>query len=215
MCTPIYVLTSAHRVIASCSRYGTHVTLLCDMCHTQRSCLIEYASLTILDHHTHALLSGVTPPGAGRLLRLLCVLSCLQSYLDTWRVSQLMFMNTTCEIACKTGHAGDQHTYTHQTHSNTCSHTQTLHTQTHTQLHTLITQNQVDGEEVLTDGGIQVALVHATPDVEASDRLVYSSTPPTLLVNGTAFNVKHTALFFDPPLIDGTSACYRQRCMWV
>ena len=64
---------------------------------------------------------------------------------------------------------------------------------------------QVAGEEVLTEGGIQVATVLAAPDVEASDRLIYLSTPPTLLVNGTNFNAKHTALYFDPPLKDGES----------
>ncbi|KAG5188471.1 hypothetical protein JKP88DRAFT_347792 [Tribonema minus] len=67
-----------------------------------------------------------------------------------------------------------------------------------------LTNAKVRGEEVLVDGGIQVALVHCTPDVDAApERIVYTTTPPSLVINGTAFNTKYTALFFDPPLGDG------------
>ena len=35
--------------------------------------------------------------------------------------------------------------------------------------------------EALEGGGLQVALVHCTPDVQPSDRLIYTTTPPSLL----------------------------------
>jgi hypothetical protein len=75
-------------------------------------------------------------------------------------------------------------------------------TSTHT-VHALSLLLQISGKEILTDGGVQVATVLLTPDIEASERLIYLSTPPLLLVNGTNFNVKHTSLFFDPPLAAG------------
>jgi hypothetical protein len=64
---------------------------------------------------------------------------------------------------------------------------------------------------------VQVATVLLTPDVEASDRLIYLSTPPLLLVNGTNFNTKHTSLFFDPPLaagVDFTMKVSASACMY-
>jgi hypothetical protein len=77
---------------------------------------------------------------------------------------------------------------------------------------------QISGKEILTNGGVQVATVLLTPDVEASDRLIYLSTPPLLLVNGTNFNTKHTSLFFDPPLaagIDFTMEVSPSTCMYT
>ncbi|KAG5177614.1 peptidase S1 and S6, chymotrypsin/Hap [Tribonema minus] len=65
-----------------------------------------------------------------------------------------------------------------------------------------LTSAKLNDVEILGNG-IQVATVYPTPDVEASDALVYTTTPPNLIVNGTNFNIKHTALFFDPPLQDG------------
>ena len=51
---------------------------------------------------------------------------------------------------------------------------------------------------------IQVATVLPTPTVEASSREIYMTTTPKLIVSGTNFNLKNTALFFDPPLNEGT-----------
>lgn len=59
------------------------------------------------------------------------------------------------------------------------------------------------GSNLLEDS-VQVATVVPAPSVESSKREIYMKTTPRLVVNGTNFNLKETALFFDPPLNEGT-----------
>jgi len=66
-----------------------------------------------------------------------------------------------------------------------------------------LTEATYNGKNILKDGGIQVAMILPTPDITESSELIYTTTPPYLILKGKNFNLKHTALFFDPPLIDG------------
>lgn len=50
----------------------------------------------------------------------------------------------------------------------------------------------------------QVATVIPTPTVYPSTNLLYLTKSPWVMVNGTNFDEKNTALFFNPPLIDGS-----------
>ncbi|CAN0006055.1 unnamed protein product, partial [Laminaria digitata] len=49
-----------------------------------------------------------------------------------------------------------------------------------------------------------VATLLPTPTVYPSTNIVYLTTSPHLKINGTNFNEKSTALYFSPPLRDGT-----------
>ncbi|CAM9721966.1 unnamed protein product [Ascophyllum nodosum] len=61
-----------------------------------------------------------------------------------------------------------------------------------------------NGDTYLVEDAVHVATVLPTPTVEASSREIYMTTTPKLIVNGTNFNLENTALFFDPPLNEGT-----------
>lgn len=50
----------------------------------------------------------------------------------------------------------------------------------------------------------QVATLIPTPTVYPSTNIVYLATSPHLKINGTNFNEKSTALYFSPPLKEGT-----------
>ena len=50
----------------------------------------------------------------------------------------------------------------------------------------------------------QVSTLLPTPTVFPSTNIVYLTTSPRLKINGTNFNEKSTALYFSPPLREGT-----------
>lgn len=51
---------------------------------------------------------------------------------------------------------------------------------------------------------LKVATVIPTPTVYPSDKMLYLTVSPHVMINGTDFDTKTTALFFSPPLSDGT-----------
>ncbi|CAN0413326.1 unnamed protein product, partial [Hapterophycus canaliculatus] len=51
---------------------------------------------------------------------------------------------------------------------------------------------------------VQVASVIPTPTVNPSNNILYLTVSPRVMINGTNFDLKSTALYFSPPLVDGT-----------
>jgi len=51
--------------------------------------------------------------------------------------------------------------------------------------------------------GIQVATIVPTPTVYPSNKMLYLTKSPWVMVNGTNFDLKTTGLFFSPPLVEG------------
>ncbi|CAM9159288.1 unnamed protein product [Choristocarpus tenellus] len=64
----------------------------------------------------------------------------------------------------------------------------------------LILTNASVGGEALPFEQFQVAAIIPTPTVAASSKIIFMTATPFIYINGTNFNTKHTALFFDPPL---------------
>ncbi|CBJ30794.1 expressed unknown protein [Ectocarpus siliculosus] len=66
----------------------------------------------------------------------------------------------------------------------------------------LLVEAQHGGKQLIT-GPVFVASVIPTPTVYPSDRMLYLTVSPLVMINGTNFNTKTTALFFSPRLFGG------------
>ncbi|CAN0080830.1 unnamed protein product, partial [Ectocarpus sp. 6 AP-2014] len=67
----------------------------------------------------------------------------------------------------------------------------------------MLVEAEHGGKQLITDS-VLVASVVPTPMVSPSDRILYLTVSPYVMINGTNFDTKTTALFFSPPLSDGT-----------
>ncbi|CAM9180767.1 unnamed protein product [Scytosiphon promiscuus] len=67
----------------------------------------------------------------------------------------------------------------------------------------MLVEASLRGESLITDP-VTLATVVPTPTVNPSNNILYLTVSPHVMVNGTNFDQKSTALFFSPPLLDGT-----------